>query len=112
MNFARELVAELRADPALAAELRAMLGVQAVAQTEPAAIYLPAVAYARRVSLSERTIWNLIARGLPCIGQGRTRRVAVTDADAWLRARRDHVDDAVERQARAAARKVSRCLGK
>jgi predicted DNA-binding transcriptional regulator AlpA len=67
------------------------------------ALYLRVPGYAKRVSLSERTIWSLISKGLPTIGAGRSRRVDVARADEWLRERRDHVDDALERQARAAA---------
>jgi hypothetical protein len=40
-------------------------------------------------------VWTLVAKGLPTIGAGRSKRVDVARADAWLRERRDHVDDAL-----------------
>ena len=110
MSVARELllglVAELRADPTLAAELRSILGVASPAP-QPEPIYLAVRAYARRLGVSERTAWSWAAAGMPCVGAGRTRRVDVRAADAWLRDRRDVADDAVERQARAAARRAA-----
>jgi hypothetical protein len=107
VNFARAFIDELRADPKLAADFRELLGATATPEiSEP--IYLRVADYAKRVSLSERTVWNFIVQGLPTIGTGRTRRVAVADADAWLRDRRETVDDGVERQARAAARRAAR----
>jgi hypothetical protein len=68
-------------------------------------LYVRAAEYARRVALSERTVWTLIAQGLPTIGSGRARRVDVARADEWLRGpRKGEVDAALEAQARRAAR--------
>jgi hypothetical protein len=47
--------------------------------------YLRAAEYARRVSVSERTVWALVTRGLPTIGRGKSRRIDVARADEWLR---------------------------
>jgi len=111
VNFAREFIAELRADPKLAADFRELLGATGTRAAEPSALYLPVAKYADRLGVGERTVWNWVRGGLPTIGSGRTRRVAVADADAWLRTQRDQVDDGIERQARAAARKALRCPG-
>jgi hypothetical protein len=74
----------------------------------PDALYLAIPAYAKRLGVGERTAWSWAAAGMPCIGSGRTRRVVVREADAWLSSRRDVVDDAVEKQARASATRAAR----
>jgi hypothetical protein len=102
------IVAALREEPALARELRELLGV---APAEPVAgsrlLLMRVPAYAARVQLSERTAWKMISRGLPTIGIGRSRRVDVERADAWLRNERTAVDDSIERSAREAARRAA-----
>jgi hypothetical protein len=76
------------------------------------ALYMTVRDFAHRVAVSERTVWNLVAKGLPTVGQKRGRRVDVESADEWLRQERDHVDDGVERAARVAARTAaSRAAG-
>jgi hypothetical protein len=82
-------------------EVRAAL---APARAEPEPIYLRVPAYAERVAMGERTVWTLVRKGLPCIGVGRSRRVDVRAADTWLKGEQEHVDDAIERDARRAAR--------
>ncbi len=50
---------------------------------------LNAAQAAQYLSVSERTIYNLMERGeLPSIGIGRARRFLVTDLDAFLEAHR------------------------
>jgi hypothetical protein len=103
-----EVVAALKADPELARELRELLGVAAAKAPEPTPIYMRVAEYAKRVSLSERTLWYLVPKGLPVVGDGPARRVDVARADTWLRERSAQLDDAVEREARAAAAKAAR----
>jgi hypothetical protein len=106
------IVAALREDPTLARELRELLGVAASEpKAESAQLFMRVRAYAARVSLGERTIWATISRDLPTVGQGRSRRVDVGRADAWLRDEHAAVDDAVERSARASARHAARARG-
>jgi hypothetical protein len=111
VTIARELlgavVAELKANPSLARDLSELLRV---AQTpgEATPNYLRVRDFAVRVAMSERTVWRLVSRGLPMVGAGHARRVDVARAEAWLREQREMVDDAVERQARAAARRAAR----
>jgi hypothetical protein len=50
----------------------------------------------------------MVARGLPTIGSGRSRRVDVERADVWLRNERDAVDDVIERSARQSARRIAK----
>lgn len=110
MSIARALLTalrdELRADPSLAGELRELLGVSP-APKEPSAIYMRAAEYAARVSMSPRTVWTLIGRGLPTVGAGKSRRIDVARADEWLREQSSDVDDAVEKQARRSARRAA-----
>jgi len=116
MTIAREILsavaAELRADPALAQELRELLGATVTPTADHEALYLSVPAYARRVSLSERTVWTLAARGLPTIGERRGRRVDVRRADEWMRERAASVDDTIERSARSSARRAARAVTK
>ncbi len=103
------IVAALKEEPALAAELRALFGMAAPDSTSTTGeLFMRVSNYATRVSLSERTVWGLVARGLPTVGSGRTRRVDVERADAWLRSERGAIDDVVERSARLAARRAAR----
>lgn len=46
--------------------------------------YMTVTAYAERLSVSPRTIYRLIASGLPSIRVGGSRRIARDRADAWL----------------------------
>lgn len=113
MTIAREIisavVAELRADPSLARELRELLGVAATSKGEaPEMLYMRVPEYATRIAVSERAAWSMVARGMPTIGSGRMRRVDVRRADAWLRDRHEAIDDAVEKSARASARKAAK----
>jgi excisionase family DNA binding protein len=49
-------------------------------------IALPIKGCAQAASLSERTIWKAVSSGqLPSITVGRSRRVLVSDLEAWLR---------------------------
>jgi hypothetical protein len=69
-------------------------------------VFVRVAAYAARTGISERKVWDLVASGLPTIGSGRSRRVDVVAADAWLRAQgASEVDDAIERRARLDARR-------
>ena len=108
MSIGRDLLLEIidaaERDPVLVERVRRALGVHPAEAKKPVAVYLRAVEYARRVSLSERTVWALISQGLPTIGRGRSRRIDVARADEWLRGQRDQVDVAIEAQARRAAR--------
>jgi hypothetical protein len=85
-------------------EIRAAL---TPAKTEPEALYLSVSKFAAHVAMSERTIWNLITKGLPTIGSGRGRRVDVRAALEWMRGQKAQVDDSVERSARRAARRAA-----
>ncbi len=113
--LARELLvgiaAVLKADPAVAAELRTLLGVAARAsEASEVQTFMRVPAYAARVSLGERTVWSLVSRGLPTVGSGKSRRVDVERADAWLRGQRGQVDDAVEESARRSARRAAKTV--
>jgi hypothetical protein len=93
-------------------ELRALIGeavrgALAPASTSPEPLYLSVPKFAAHVAMSERTIWNLIAKGLPTIGAGRGRRVDVRAALEWLRVQKTQADDSVERSARRAARRAA-----
>jgi hypothetical protein len=104
-----DIVTALREEPALARELRTLLGAEASEQNVASAqLFMRVPAYAARVSLGERTVWNMVSRGLPTIGSGRSRRVDVERADVWLRNDRDAVDDVVERSARQSARRAAK----
>jgi hypothetical protein len=104
-----DIVAALREEPALARELRTLLGAEASEQhVASAQLFMRVPAYAARMSLAERTVWNMVARGLPTIGSGRSRRVDVERADVWLRNERDAVDDVIERSARQSARRAAK----
>jgi len=76
-------------------------------RSAPEPVYLSVAKFAEHVSLSERTVWSLVAKGLPTIGAGRGRRVDVRAAVEWMRGQREQLDDAVERDARRAARKAA-----
>jgi hypothetical protein len=103
------LVAALKDEPALAAELRSLLGTGAPeTKLGPAEVFLHVPAYAARVSLGERTVWSMIKRGLPTIGSGRSRRVDVERADAWLRNNREAANDVIEQSARRSARRAAK----
>lgn len=90
MSVLRALVDELERDPELVARLRRLLGA---GETPPAFDGTPAAMraddFAKHVGLSRRRIFDLAAKGLPCIGEGRARRVDVAPALAWLRAGAD-----------------------
>lgn len=73
----------------------------------PEILYERVSAFARRVAISERTIWTYIKQGLPTIGSGRGRRVDVQAAIRWLTDRSDLVDDRIEKMARASARRAA-----
>jgi len=107
---AQALRAQANALEAQAAALR--LEAEALdAEVAPAtgtAVYMRVVDYARRVSMGERTIWALVARGLPSVGSGRGRRVDVAGADVWMREQGGQVDGAVEWAARTSARSAAR----
>ncbi len=73
-------------------------GLRAEAETldanaAPVASYMKVGEFAAHVTVSVRTVWNWIDRGLPTVGQGRGRRVPVAEADAWLAQHRDQQDD-------------------
>ena len=101
-----EVLDAIERDPELAARVRRLLGV-APPVAEPTPIYERVASFARRVSLSERSIWTLASEGMPMVGSGRGRRVDVARAIAWIRERNDAVDDAVEREARASAARAA-----
>jgi hypothetical protein len=103
-----ELVRALETRPDLAARLRVVLAL-ASGPAEP--IYLRVPDWAERAGVSRRTAWTWVGAGLPTVGTGRTRRVDVKLADAWLRERAS-VDDAIEKRARAdATRAAKRAVG-
>jgi hypothetical protein len=105
------IVGALKEEPALARELRQLLGV---ASPEPPhdsrPLFMRVRDYATRASIGERTVWNLIARGLPTVGKGRSRRVDVERADVWLRSEHTATDDSVERSARESARRAAKAV--
>ncbi len=104
-----DIVTALREEPALARELRTLLGAEPSEQNVASAqLFMRVPAYAARVSLGERTVWNMVSRGLPTIGSGRSRRVDVERADVWLRNDRHAVDDVIERSARQSARRAAK----
>ncbi len=71
-------------------------------------LFVRVPAYAERTGVSERKMWDLVAKGLPTIGAGRARRVDVRAADEWLRAQAAlDVNDALERRARLDARRLA-----
>jgi hypothetical protein len=103
------IVEALKEDPALAGELRSLLALPSLAtKADPGLLFMRVPAYAARVSLSERTVWGLVARGLPTVGSGRARRVDVAGADVWLRSERETTHEAVERSARHSARRAAK----
>lgn len=57
---------------------------KAPAPPPPRLIYMRRASYAARVGFGLRKLDELIAAGLPTIGEGRTRRIDVEQADAWL----------------------------
>lgn len=82
-------------------------------QSSAPAAHLTVVAYAKRSSLSERTIWKYVGAGLPTLGTGRGRRVDVERADDWRRRQGRQADAVIEldearRRARKAATRVSK----
>jgi hypothetical protein len=66
-------------------------------------LFITVKEYAKRRSLSLRTVENLIREGLPLEGHGKHRRVPVERADAWFR---DRTSTSVLDKARAAAAKA------
>lgn len=40
--------------------------------------------YGRRVAISRAQIYNFLHRGMPSVKLGRSRRVLVAEADAWI----------------------------
>ena len=116
MSIARELLLgmldAIDADPALAARVRAVLGVGVTTGEVPAQapeiLYATATQYAERHAVSLRTVRSWISDGLPCVGDGRTRRVDVRAADAWRRHRAGGDDALAERARRDAARETAR----
>jgi hypothetical protein len=104
-------ISALRNEPALAQELRELLGITAAEpKRDSVHLFMRVRDYAERVSLGERTVWNMMARGLPTVGKGRSRRVDVVRADVWLRNEPTAVDDSVERSARECARRAARAV--
>ncbi len=106
--FLLGVIAALRADPKLGADLRAALGPAAIPSTSaPEVEYERANAFARRVGVSPRQVWTFVRQGMPVIGSGRLRRIHVAPALASLA--RDEVrvtqSAEVEERARAAARR-------
>jgi excisionase family DNA binding protein len=55
----------------------------------PESPYMTVTAYAERLSVSPRTIYRLIASGLPSMKVGGSRRVLREQADAWLERRNE-----------------------
>jgi phage terminase Nu1 subunit (DNA packaging protein) len=68
--------------------------------------YVSPSGLAGHMAVSRATVHRWLHDGLPCIGRGKSRRIAVADADAWLRDRPVQVasDDAATK----AAHKLSR----
>jgi hypothetical protein len=77
------------------------------APAAPQVVFERVAIFAKRIAVSERTGWSLVSKGMPTIGSGRGRRVDVARALEWLRREGQRVDDAVERSARAAARRAA-----
>jgi hypothetical protein len=95
----------LREDRALAADVRAVLGVPTSAQSDSTAGER-VQAFATRIGVGERTVWQLVRSGMPTIGRGRSRRIDVQRALDWLR-HRERPDDVIELDARRRARQAA-----
>jgi hypothetical protein len=84
VSLLRAVLDEIERDPELVERLRRLLGAQSVAAPSgPAAMRI--ADYARHTGVSVRHVHALVRRGLPCLGSGRTRRVDVARALAWMR---------------------------
>lgn len=108
MSLARLLLGEvldtLEREPALAERARRLLGVAPPA-TPTESAYETVAAFASRIGCSQRHLFDLRNRGeLVTIGKGRSLRV---DVKASLAQLRGHLDDGIEREARAAARRAA-----
>ena len=79
----------------------------APSKTEPEALFMKVVDFAKRIDVSERHVWDLVKRGLPTIGTGRSKRIEVKAALDWMRGQKAQVDDSIERDARRAARRAA-----
>ena len=106
MSVLAAIVAELRAHPEIVAEIRELF-IAPAAKPEAETVYERVPAFAARVAISERSAWNLVKLGLPCIGERRGRRVVVAEALAWMRDRKNAVDDSIAKSARASARRAA-----
>jgi hypothetical protein len=107
------MVAEAHTDPAWPIRLH-LPGVDAFVEllngTRRAPIALAPVAltvvnFAKRWNYSKRQIETYIRQGLPLVGQGRARRVAIAEGDAWMRT---HADPTERRMREAARRHAAR----
>ncbi|MGD0679844.1 MAG: hypothetical protein ABSC94_31050 [Polyangiaceae bacterium] len=112
MSIGRYLLLEIidaaEGDPILVERVRRVLGLERAEEVkDPSTAYLGAAEYARHISLSERTVWDLVSRGLPTVGAGKARRIDVARADEWLRRKRGELEGAIEARARLAARQTA-----
>jgi hypothetical protein len=60
---------------------------------------------AERMAVSRATVHRWLGDGMPCVGHGKSRRICVATAEAWLRNRpvRNTTDDAATNAARKLA---------
>lgn len=75
--------------PELVAAIRAAVadGVRAARAADAAPVYLSPSALASHYSVSRSTVHVWLASGLPSVGAGKARRIAVAAADEWLASR-------------------------
>jgi len=111
MNVARDLIATaldaIEKDPEIQRRLRDVIRLLASPTTPHDAEFERVAEFAKRVALSERTIWKFVKSGMPTIGVGRARRIDVARAVEWLRRHREQRDVVVELEARRRARAAS-----
>jgi hypothetical protein len=107
MSIARVLLAEVLAvlehEPALAERVRRLFAPALPPSVDSE--YETVRDFAARIGVSERHVFDLRKRRqIVTIGQGRSLRV---DVRASLTQLREHRDDGIEREARAAARRAA-----
>jgi hypothetical protein len=99
--------------PELVQRLAGVLG-RAAPPSAPGALLMTKEEYAERIAFSVRKLDQFTAAGLPTFGKGRSRRIKVREADAWLLAHSEgdgSPPDDVALDALAAAKRRSKTRG-